>query len=439
MLRAGALMAAALALPRWQTPPELPIPLTDLSPDREVRALPPDSIDTMMAEGLARFFPAAQLLVCREGEVFWHRAYGEAALTSLFDLASITKLFTTTALLSFIGEGLVSLDTPVALVLPVFVTLGVDGQGRRPVGETQDPTTLEMIPPEPAYVGQTVDPAQVTLRHLLTHTSGLAPWRAVFQETGPVPPPEGIAGRETRTRRQQLAVEAISTYPFAGPPESDIRHSDLGFMLLGAMASRLHPAEESRATLDEAIAARVLEPLALERTTFNPLLAGFERDDILPTAVDGRWRKRRAHGEPDDRNAAGLGGVAGHAGLFSTAHEVALFGQVWLEAALTGRMETLPVTGALMQAAVQVQADNGRVRQGLGWGLRPAGYALSGSEMGAETFGHTGYTGTTLFIDPARALTVVCLTNRIYNEADSGFLAFLPRLHDTIVNAVEWV
>ncbi|MBN1283817.1 MAG: beta-lactamase family protein [Anaerolineae bacterium] len=429
-LRAGALAAANLLL--RQTPPERPVPLDALDRDREVLGLPTENLEALMAEGLAQYFPSAQVMVCRSREVFWHRAYGGAALASRFDLASITKLFTTTAFLSLVGEQRVALSTPLAFAIPLFVMLNVDRRGRRPVGETQDPSTWQMLPPEPEYAGELVDPARVTFRHLLTHTSGLAAWRSVFLETGPMPPPEGVAGREARARREQLAVHAICSYPFAGPPDSGIRYSDLGLILLGAATAHLHGKP-----LDETIQARVLEPLALDATTFNPAPAGIPLTQIVPTEFDNRWRKRRLHGEVHDENAAGIGGVAGHAGLFSTAYDLARFGQAWLDAVLTGRSDPLPVPGPLAQAAVQEQAVDGQTRRGFGWALRSQGYARSGQYLDASTFGHTGYTGTSIFIDPTRELIVICLTNRVYHGRSTDLTSFLPKLHDAIVLALD--
>jgi CubicO group peptidase (beta-lactamase class C family) len=433
-LRAAALAAgglAALKLPRarWQT--DLPIPLDDLTLDLPVQALPGADIEAAMGEGLAAYFPSAQLTVCHDRQVYWHRAYGDASLTSLFDLASITKLFTTTTFLSLVGEERTGLDTPLAFAVPFFVTAGVDALGRRPVGETQDSVTWETIPVESAYADTLIMPIEVTFRHLLTHTAGLAPWHSVFEHTGPVPPPAGVAGAETRARRQEAAVRAVCGYPFAGPPGSDIRFSDLGFILLGAAVAQLHGAP-----LEDAIRERVTDPLDLDATTFNPLLAEIPETRIMPGGFDDRWRNRSLRGEPHDRNAAGMGGVAGHAGLFGTSYDLLRFGQAWLDAVRDGD-ETLLPAGVAGDATVQ-QATNGRVRRGFGWELRPEGYARSGTLMSAMTFGHTGYTGTSLFIDPARSLVVVCLTNWVHGSQSSDLAAFWPVLHDTIVEILDW-
>ena len=411
-----------------------PVPLSALAPAQAVAALPPDAIDAVMREGLARCFPAAQVLVSRGGLVLWHRAYGAADLDSLFDLASVTKLYTATAFFSLVGEGLTRLGDPVASVIPEFAALGVDADGLRPVDASDDPETWGVRPAEAAFAGVRVDPRRVTFWHLLTHTGGLAPWPMTFRKVGPIPPPAGVADPDERARRRQAALEIVCAHPFAGPPDSGIRYSDQGLILLGEAVARLHGAP-----LDAAIAGRVLRPLGLETTTFNPVLAGYRLERIVPTEFDARWRGRRCHGEVHDENAAGLGGVAGHAGLFSTAREVARFGQAWLDCVLTGEAGALPAPAHLAREAVREQVADGELRRGLGWQLKAGGdYSSMGKLMSADSFGHTGYTGTSLFIDPTRALVVACLTNRVYGGRDpEPITAFRPALHDAIVEAVE--
>ncbi len=411
-----------------------PIPLSALAPSQEVAALPPEGIERVMREGLENCFPAAQVLACQSGRVLWHRAYGASKLDSLFDLASVTKLFTTTAFLSLVSEGRVALDALVADVIPEFTALGVDADGLRRVDASDDPVTWNAAPVEAAYAGQRVDPRRVTFRHLLTHTGGLAPWPMLFRKVGAVPPPEGVADPEERARRLRAGLEIVCAYPFAGPPDSGIRYSDQGLILLGEAVARLHGAP-----LDRAITERVLRPLGLATTTFNPVLAGYPLERIVPTEFDARWRERRVHGEVHDENAASLGGVAGHAGLFSTARDLAVFGQAWLDCALNGDPGRLPMPADLAREAVRELVGDGELRRGLGWILKAGGdYSNMGTLMHPDSFGHTGYTGTSLFIDPTRALLVACLTNRVYHGRDpEPITAFRPALHDAVVEALD--
>lgn len=419
-----------------------PVRLSELAPDRTVAALPQMEIENVVQQALSDCFTAAQIVVCHKGNVLWHRAYGLAEPTTLFDLASVTKLFTVTAFLSLAGEGRVMLTLPVADLIPEFATSNIDQNGRRPVGEVHDPHSWGVLAPEEAHAGKMVNPRDVTFRHLLTHTSGLAPWPNLFEQIGPIPPPEGIADPAERMRRHQKGVELISGYPFAGPPDSGIRYSDQGLILLGEAVARLHALAKSNSDdvrLDTAIKERVLSPLGLKTTMFNPALAGVSLKDIAPTEFDARWRRRRVHGEVHDENAAALGGVAGHAGLFSTAYEVARFGQAWLDC--TKGPSPLPVPSDLAQEAVRIQEAEEDIRRGLGWMIKSTGeYSSAGKEMSLKTFGHTGFTGTSLFIDPKQDLIVASLNNRVYHGRDTKPISeFRPALHDAIVKAVNTV
>jgi CubicO group peptidase (beta-lactamase class C family) len=204
-------------------------------------------------------------------------------------------------------------------------------------------------------------------------------------------------------------------------------------ILLGEAVARLHGT-----SLDMAVVQRVLRSLKLESTVYNPLVAGFSPKQVVPTEFDARWRGRRAHGEVHDENAASLGGVAGHAGLFSTAREVGIFGDAWLHCVTSGDQGALLVSPDIAQEAVRIQEAENNLRYGLGWVLKPTGdYASAGRHMSLDTFGHTGFTGTSLFIDPERNLMVAALTNRVYHGRDpEPIAAFRPVLHDAIVEAL---
>jgi CubicO group peptidase (beta-lactamase class C family) len=389
------------------------------------------SIDAIMRGGLGTVFPAAVLLVARRGSVILHRAYGyldpdtrqrPTQPDSLFDLASVTKLFTATAFMTLVEAGRVTLDTPVATVLPEF-------DGTQPIVETEDPLAKTTVPVDPAFSGQEVDARQVTFWHLLTHTSGLAAWHSLYRqngdETGSVPLPHQVPA-EKRARR----VAAIhGLYGFAYPPSARMVYSDLGFILLGEAIAHL-----AGASLDVYVRRAVLEPLGLANTTYNPLANGVPADRIVPTELCA-WRQRRCQGEVHDENAASLGGVAGHAGLFGTAWDVASLGWTYLNGDSYGGACILsPKTIAEMTRTQVNFNDNPR---GLGWLQRSAAGSSSGRWFGPRSFGHTGFTGTSLWIDPDCRLLVVLLTNRVYYGRDAeGIVAFRPRLHDAVVEAL---
>ncbi len=394
-----------------------------------------DALVRVVEAHLGETFPAIALTIVQNGTVRFNGAWGwvdpETASyptqpDTLFDLASVSKLFTTTAFLSLVSEGRVRLDDPLVSVVPEF-----GASGPRPLDGGQDPHSKAMLPIPDEARGQVADPERVTFRHLLTHTSGLAPWRALYEAAGPPPPPPDEPDSLGRGARWERVLHALCCSPFVGQPgDGIVRYSDLGLMLLGEATSRLHG---TPGILDAAIAARALEPLALRSVTFNPLQHGRCRTTIAPTEDDPGWRGRRCWGEVHDENACGAGGVAGHAGLFSTARDVAALGQAWLAA--DPRLRIAP---ALRRAATSEQARTGNIRRGLGWMLKAPVDAPAGELFTPDSYGHTGFTGTSLWIDPERALVVACLTNRVYpGRAKPGIEAFRRAVHDAIVKAVE--
>jgi CubicO group peptidase (beta-lactamase class C family) len=389
-----------------------------------------EQVEAVIRKGLETTAPAIALTVYRNGEQLVNRAYGyldpethrqPAQEDSLFDLASLTKLYTVTAFLMQVSDGRVMLDTPVVNIIPEF-----GRTGPRPIGETQDPHTLQMLPPMPELMEYSpVDPAEITFRHLLTHTSGLSPWRNLFQKIGPTPPPPDQPDVMAYFVRKTKGIDLISHYPFVDAPGRSVHYSDLGLILLGEAVARL----DDQPSVAEVIENRIVIPSQLQRTGFNPRSAR----ECVPTEYDERWRKRRCRGEVHDENAAALGGVAGHAGLFASADDVACFGQSWLEA-LAGK-RWLPQRLAV--DAVAEHAVTGVERRGLGWALRTSGVSSSGKFFSPNSVGHTGFTGTSLWIDPLREVVVALMTNRVYHGRDpEAILAFRPAVHDAIA---EWL
>jgi hypothetical protein len=254
-------------------------------------------------------------------------------------------------------------------------------------------------------------------------------------EAAPTPPdvPDPV-GREKRWAR---GLAAICQYPFVGQPDGVVRYSDLGLMLLGEATTRLWYAGDvvtprSHLGLDMVIFEGICEGLGagirLESPCFNPVRNGLDRMMIAPTENDPAWRKRRAWGEVHDENACGVGGVAGHAGLFANARDVAAFGQAWLE-----RDPRLMISRELMDEAVKQHAETDGERRGLGWMLRSYEGSSAGQYFSRDSFGHTGFTGTSLWIDPERALVVATLTNRVYPGREKpGILEFRQAVHDAL-------
>jgi CubicO group peptidase (beta-lactamase class C family) len=372
-------------------------------------------------------FPALSLAVIHRGEFVFEAAWGwidpetrqhPVTPATLFDLASVTKPFTVTAFLSLVSAGKIGLDDALVQVVPEF-----GAGGARPIDGGQDPHTKAMLPAAAEMQGQWVDPADITFRQLLTHTSGLAPWRAVYLEAGDPPIPPDAVEPIPRDVRWKRGLAAICAYPFVGTPDSAFRYSDLGMMLLGESVARLHGAP-----LDVAVGERVLSPLGLNDSLYNPARNGRTQIETVPTEDDPDWRGRRCWGEVHDENACGVGGVAGHAGLFGAAHDVARFGQSWL----TGDAR-LKLTSDIWQTATQEQYAEPDLRRGLGWKLQPDHDSAMGDVYSHESYGHTGFTGTSLWIDPERELVVVCLTNRVYpGRHYPGFEVFQENFHTLI-------
>ena len=212
--------------------------------------------------------------------------------------------------------------------------------------------------------------------------------------------------------------------PLATNPATSAVYSDIGFMILGVALERL--ADES---LDRFCQREIFSPLAMTSTTFNPPTE--LRAQIPPTVDDQTFRQRIIQGEVFDENASILGGVAPQAGLFSTAADLAKFAQAMLN---QGRPILRPETVALFTRRESVPPGTSRA---LGWDT-PSSPSQSGKYFSPQSFGHLGYTGTSLWIDPTRQLSVTLLTNRTW--PDSSNLAIKqvrPRFHDAIIEALN--
>jgi len=320
---------------------------------------------------------------------------------TIFDLASLTKpLATTTATLLLVDEGAVELDAPVAKYLPLFAERGKEA---------------------------------VTIRHLLTHSSGLKPWRAYHEiflqkerKTGEtlIGSPEARASVIDRTVRSALVHE---------PGEAAV-YGDLDFIVLGAVVEAV-----GGQRLDDFCRERVFEPLEMSDTFFIPI----GRDaQSLPAPLKRRiaatencpWRDRVLWGEVHDPNASVMGGVAGHAGLFSTVDDVVKFAQVIIDV-WHGRSEALPretLRQFLTRQNLPLSSD-----WALGWDTPTEGVSSSGKYFSKNSAGHLGFTGTSLWIDLDRELVISLLTNRVHLIAKKSRFALRPIVHDAIVEAFE--
>jgi CubicO group peptidase (beta-lactamase class C family) len=326
--------------------------------------------------GAALHVRSAGEIICEEA--FGKRAPGAPAVTtdSIFDLASITKLFVGTALLALFDQRFVALDDPIIKVLPEFAGLDL----RR---------------------------SRVTFRQLLTHTSGLPAHVNFRDELG-----------------AHAVIARVCATPLSAAPGTTIAYSDLGFMLVGEAVARI-----AGAPLEEALGALVRDPLELSNTFYRPKRDLVDR--IVCTEKDG-WRRRLLRGEVHDENCWAMGGVAGHAGLFGTASDVAVLGEMYrLGGAIGARRTLLRPTAS---EATREHASAHDERRGLAWALKASDQHSSGARLSASSYGHTGYTGTSVWVDPERAITAVLLTNRVFfSRQPEPIRSLRAAVHDAIV------
>jgi len=323
---------------------------------------------------------------------------GEAVTRStVYDLASLTKpLATVTSLVLLIQEGKCGLEDRLDGILPELV-------------ET--------------LVGS------ASLRHLLTHSSGLPGWRGFYERLG-VPSSEAA-----RADAKQLLLRLLKNETLVYGRDERSLYSDLGFMLLGFVVERL-----SGRMLDQYVAQRVVLPLGAGPLEYRPAVQEHCADpslndsveEIAPTEFDS-WRGRYLRGEVHDENAAALGGVAGHAGLFGTAEAVIAVTGAWLKG-YHGQGSILD-SGLVRQFTSRSHAIPGS-SWALGWDT-PSSPSSSGQYFSSRSFGHLGYTGTSIWIDPASELEVVMLSNRVHpTRHNDRIKAFRPLIHDLVYREV---
>jgi CubicO group peptidase (beta-lactamase class C family) len=363
--------------------------------------------DSILSQAIGTVTPSAQMVIRHHDRVVHDVAMGfldpetktrPIDADTLFDLASVTKLFTTAAFMTLVEQGKVSVDEPVKSVLPEF-------SGLRPIQPYENPLDWGKIVSVSDQPG-TVDADQVTFRNLLAHNSGLPAWRAFKDQ------PDAESA-------MRLALETFFSYPTG----ERIVYSDVGLILLGLAVSRL-----TGSPLDETIYQRVIRPLGLS-AHFQLAVPLPSPQNIAPTEFC-KWRGRRIVGEVHDERAWRLGGVAGHDGMFDHARDVAAFGQSFLDASLLRRETIAEMT--------RLQAAFENVRRGLGFALWSPDPEASSNPFSPATYGHTGFTGTCLWMDPTRALVVALLTNDVYGGREGRGIAELRvKVHRAIVESVD--
>jgi CubicO group peptidase (beta-lactamase class C family) len=345
-------------------------------------------VDSIVYAGISdSAFSAAQVAIVKDGMLVWEKAYGKYSYdaasreingNALFDLASVTKVIaTTSAVMKLYDRGLLGLDDPVARYLPAF------NDGAK---------------------------AAITIRHLLLHRGGFPPFRKFWEFCA-----DGSA-----------MMDSVFATPLVAPPGDTTIYSDLGFITLGKIVEKI-----SGMTLSDFVQKEYFAPLGMENTMYRP-----PRDlrwRAVATEYDSVWRKALVQGTVHDENAEFLGGVSGHAGLFSTAGDLAVFVQMLINRGTYDGKRYLE--DSTIAAFVETRREG--QQRWLGWDMKSPKGSSAGALFSASSFGHTGFTGTSVWIDPERKLGVIFLTNRVHpTRANAKLFKIRPVLHDTIVKAL---
>ena len=346
------------------------------------------AIDRIVEDGIAaKKFPGAVVIVGHGGHVVFHRAYGHRALLehpeamtedTVFDVASLTKVLATApAVMELYQQGRFLLNDPVAKYLPEFAANG-----------KQD----------------------ITIRQLLTHYSGL---------------PADLSLTDVWEGKQEGLHRAFEIAPVTAPGVQ-FRYSDLNFITLGALVEKL-----SGMTLDEYYAQNIAQPLGMKHARFLPPESWHDR--IAPTQFDHGVMLRGVVHDPTSRR---LGGVAGHAGLFSTAGDAAIYAQNLLDR-LAGRPSRFPLKRlTLEKMTTPEQPATATALRGLGWDIDSPYSSNRGELFPVGSFGHTGFTGTSLWIDPTSDTYVIVMANAVYPNGPTGITAIRAAIATAAAAAV---
>ena len=345
-------------------------------------------IDNLMQEAIKdEIFPGAVLAVGHRGRLVYHKPFGkftydkddqEVTKKSIFDLASVSKVIGTTSAAMFLyDEGLLELDKKVIDYLPKFNNNGKD---------------------------------KITVRNLLLHNSGLIAFVEYYK----------------KFKTKEEVIDAIMNSKLKYPTGTDYVYSDLGLITLQQIIEKL-----AGKPLDIFLKEKLFDPIGMKRTMYNP---GAEfLYDVLPTEVDDYFRMTTVKGKVHDENAYLLGGVAGHAGLFSTAEDLSKFMQMMLNGGIYGGKRYFKESTVANWTTKQTEQSS----RGLGWDTKSEGASSFGNKFSLNSFGHTGFTGTSVWADKDNDVYIVLLTNRVHPTRDNRkIVRFRPILSNAIADAV---
>jgi CubicO group peptidase (beta-lactamase class C family) len=347
-------------------------------------------VEQLMQEGVKKhIFPGASIAVIHKGKTVFHQAFGNtkctprptpADTTTIYDLASLTKVIATTAIAMQLVEGdSLEIDRPAARYLPQF---GNNGKER------------------------------ITVRQLLTHTSGL----------------RSHADYIDSCRTESELFRAVSQDTTFTEPGTLTVYSDNGFIVLGKIIEAI-----TRRSLADNFRTRFSGPLGLHSTGFTPPPELLSR--VALTSRENTWDLNWKRPLVNDQNAAIMGGVAGHAGLFGTTGDLIRFTRMLMEG---GELEGVRYFKS--STLKKFTKREGKEERALGWDLRSMdGYASTGPEFSDKSWGHLGFTGTSLWIDPEKDLAVIMLSNRVCPSPENKAIReFRPLLHTTVARCLGY-
>ena len=382
-------------------------------PGKEIKRIRPNEISVnvdetkqMLLEAVAdSAFPGGVILAAKNGDIFLHKAFGYHTYSkkkpvmrgNIYDLASITKVVaTTSALMKLVDEKKLSLDDKVITYLPEFI-------GKQKMFFDQK--------------------SKVTIRHLITHTSGLPPFKKYFLMDGNI----------------QTKIDSIMNTEPEIPLNQKMIYSDIGLIVLGKIIESV-----SQSSLDEYVDSVVFKPLGMKTTFYNPPIEKIKR--IIPTEYSSLYGETII-GYVHDENAKSIGGIAGHAGLFSTASDLSIFSQMMLNGGIYG-WKRIFKSQSVTNFTKRANTIEGSSRA-LGWDT-PSGQSSGGVYLSASSFGHTGFTGTSLWIDPENQIFVILLTNAVHpnrNYKNPNYFDWRQKIHSSVYeelgfsekrNDLEW-
>jgi CubicO group peptidase (beta-lactamase class C family) len=347
-----------------------------------------NKIDQLMKSAVKdSVFPGGALIFGIDQQVLYNKAFGNytysdnspiVETTSIFDLASVTKVVaTTSAAMILVDQNKLSLDDKVIDFLPEFNNNGKD---------------------------------KITIKNLLVHNAGLAAFKQYYDEYSTA----------------EEVINDIMNLPLNNPPGGNFVYSDLGMITLQKVIEKI-----TGQTLDKFLKKNLFEKLKMNQTMYNP--SKEIKNKCVPTELDDFYRMRLLQGEVHDERAYMLNGIAGHAGLFSTTEDLSKFAMMMLN---NGKYNDQQIIDAkIINQWTTKQSDQSD--RGLGWDTKSPENSSSGKYFSLNSFGHTGYTGTSIWIDKETKLFVILLTNRVHpTRANSKIGKFRPIIHDAIFESL---